>query len=738
MSGEEAPSEPIIGEPEPQAAPAPQVPPPLTPESSPTQKAQTKRPKRLTLQERLALAAKAKKKLSADAALHPVDSPIEPLNASAFALRELLVEEPKHIDSAEPEPDRSEPEPGKETEEKVDAANEDVAETQEPESELSQWKAKVDVLTKELAALKESQVAVQPQDVQKKLQEKDHTIEQLMEEGEALSKKELKLNERVRTLVANNTKLEASLKSYSEKNEETLLKLSEIEEIMQSHKLKSVEQLLDLLEAANQKATDAQHALEKEKSSNWEAKYKELQRLYETELASKKSYMKELSESNIKLLMLENQAKLELQSKEDIIYNLNLEIIALKDEAGTEVARLESKIEGLRLENESFLKMSHNNGSSESDTTEVAQKQIDYLDYAKLSETHRNLQAQYVSSQENWKLIESNLLSKIENVTASLETVKKSKVKNAAELKKVHTQLNTQAEQSDVLRREISQLAADKKELAFQLQVKKNELGELEEKMEELKTVFNSDRQNYDLKIKALEDSIARMEEQANSFQSSASTDNLSSIQTRRFRDSGLHINLDLRPPARNFSGHSFTGSAMNTPIQHWEEANTTPLQYQSMYENNNISLTSLNEEIYPFDASDIQDGSVSNTISGVPNSSGATKNIQLISKMSSNIRRLEVDILTLREDNERLLAEKDVAQQEIVNRESLGKRVKELEERIELLQNELGEKARKEETLLEVIGEKSERVAELQADVSDLKDLLRQQVQQMIEMQSA
>lgn len=681
---------------------------PVPPALPPKADAPAQRRKRLTLQERLALAAKAKKKLPADVPLAQ--------NLAEFALRELLVDEPQQ--PAEKPPD------------KPAVENAPPAPTAAAgEGELLALEAQLAALAEENAALR----AAQPADVAKKIAEKDTTIAQLMEEGQALSRKELKLNERVRALAANNAKLEASLLDYASKNEEALLKLSEIDDIMKTHKLKLVDQLLLLLDTANQKAADAKNELDREKNANWELKYKELQRLYESELTAKKQAMRELSDANIQLQMLETQSRLELGSKDDIIAHLNLEIIALKDENTTEVARLELKLEGLRLENESFLKMSQNGAPSTADA-DVAHKQIDYLDYAKLSETHRNLQAQYVSSQENWKLIESNLLSKVETLSASLELLKKGKLKGAAEVRKLHGQLNVQSEQIEALQKEIADVAAEKKELAFRLQVKERDLVETEEKIEELKGVFHADRQNQEIKIKALTENIANLEAQASVYQASASTDNLTSVHSRRFRESGLNINLDMRPPMRNFSSNSFTGLMMNTPTQPWEEANATPVaQYALIYENNNISLLSLNEEIYPYDASDAADTSY--TMSALPLSLGATKNIQLINKMSSSIRRLELEILTLKDENETLSREKDVAQQEIVNRLSLDKKVGELEASVGALQKEVEARTKKEETLLEVIGEKSERVAELQADVSDLKDLLRQQVQQMIEM---
>lgn len=714
-AGDPAPSE---NENSPEVTPEAESCPVPVPEAALPQPA-ARKPKRLTLQERLALAAKAKKKtVGAEA-----ESRIESIEPEVVNNQKKIEIEPIKI----AEKPASEP---------------DHEHLTSSEAAMAQMKNKLDQLSEENKQLKANATSTAiTAELGKKLAEKDATIKQLMEEGETLSKRELKLNDRIKTLSQTNSKLEASLKSYSEKNEETLLKLSEIEEIMKVHKLKSVDQLLELLEDSNLRLQEAQHALEKERSSNWEAKYKELQRIYETELNEKKSYIKQLNESSLQLQMLQQQSKLDLQSKEDLISHLNREIVEIRDENSAEINRLESKIEGLRLENESFLKMSQYGADSSQDGSDTHLKQIDYQEYAKLSETHRNLQDQYVSSQENWKLIEYNLLSKVDNLSSSLESLRKAKLKTTNEVRKLNNQLSTMAEQEQKLKQEIATLREDKKELALQLQVKASEHAELEEKLEELKTVFNADRQNYDMKIKTLSDTIHKYEEQAQIYQSSASSDNISNLQSRRIRDSGLHINLESRSmPMRNFSSNSM--ASMGTPLQQWEDSSVLVGGTDTPYGigQHHFSSSSLTEEINPFDAPEIGPMDLSYNYKGetptIP-SSGATKNIQLINKMSSSIRRLELELMSLKEENERLSAEKDSAQKEIVGKYDLEKQVSKLEESIRMLEEEVAARTKKEETLLELIGEKSERVAELQADVVDLKDLCRQQVHQMIEMTS-
>lgn len=766
-----------------------------------------KKPKRLTLQERLAAAAKAKRKKAED-----TSSPApEKTPEIAESTPEAELEEPKNTlaalngensETGEKNDEKTVPEPEKPSTEVLDVSEPEKELSKEPEqvtdgkleepeekpvsieaekvqidtsihdreetpptktpvdakdAEIERLKSEVELLKTKLNDQKKEPMPLvrrvpQNKDTEKKLAEKEklltqcekklaekeNTIQQLMEEGQELSKKELKLNERIRLLVANNTKLESSLKSYAEKNEESLLKLSEIEDLVKNHKLKSVDQLFEVLAAANQKIADLQAALDKQKDSNWEGKYKEVQRLYERELDEKKECKKELSETHVQLELLQNQSRLELQSKTDIIEQLNREMMSSKDESSTEVLRLEAKIESLRMENENFLKTQNPGANGSENNSQMGKKLVDYVDFLKLSDTHQNLQAQYVSSQENWKLIESNLLNKVETLTASVEILKKAKLKSSAEVKKLHSKLNSQLDEIESLKTQLANALEERKEQEFRIEMKKNEYNELEEKLEELKTVFSSDRKNYDVKIKTLTETIHNLENQTPNFTPSMSFDNISSLQGRRgTREGGLHISMDQRlPMQRKFSTQSIASSAMNTPAHAWEEASfISEGPENQIYDNHNTSSFSFNEDIYPFDAPEPGETPLNSHLSSA--GAGATKHIQIINKMSASIRRLEAEILTLKEENEQLATEKEYAQREIVDRNELDKKLRELEQRISSLQSELEEKSRREGTLLEVIGEKSEKVGELEADVYDLKDLLRQQVQQMIEMQN-
>lgn len=595
------------------------------------------------------------------------------------------------------------------------------------ELEIENLKKQINLLHKSLDSKNEElthyKTTAASSNLEKKLREKEAIIAQLIKEGTELSGKELKLNERIRTLVAQNKKLESSLLSYAEKHEQNLLKIREIEDTIKFHKYNSIEQLLDSMAKSHQRLSELESTIDRERKNNWEGKYKELQKLYESSIDEQRAVRKEISEKLVKLELLENQTKLELTSKEEIISRLNQDVINFKDEASVELLRLELKVEQLRLENESFLRRNHSDASALEDAANS--KQIGYQDYAKLSKVNQHLQEQLLGAQETWRVIEVDLQLKIESLNETIDSLKRSKSKTSDELKKVYAKANEQAERITAFRNELSRANEAEVETAFKLKMKTSECAELEEKLSNLRSTIDVEKTNYELKLQTLTETITALQNQAPEFPASIVSENIQ-IQ-------------DLKMPLYQFQGFRMKSTtplllqylshigfplcpnlAISTPMNFGDDHFQLPETFSSY----------VNSEIYPQDAAD--SGSSSTPVCSA---AGATKNIQLLSKMSSSIRRLEMDVVTLKEENEELVKEKEQAQLQIVVLLDVQKTVLQLEAQAANLTELLAEKNKQEETLLQVIGEKLERVEELQADVEDLKDLMRQQVQQMIEM---
>ena len=107
-----------------------------------------------------------------------------------------------------------------------------------------------------------------------------------------------------------------------------------------------------------------------------------------------------------------------------------------------------------------------------------------------------------------------------------------------------------------------------------------------------------------------------------------------------------------------------------------------------------------------------------------------AGPSVQLVERMSAAVRRLESEKAAHKDELIRLTNQRDESRDQIV---TLMKEVEEkrgLAERVEALEKELKEMQQRYLTTLEMLGEKSEKVEELKADVQDVKQMYRELVE--------
>jgi TATA element modulatory factor len=107
----------------------------------------------------------------------------------------------------------------------------------------------------------------------------------------------------------------------------------------------------------------------------------------------------------------------------------------------------------------------------------------------------------------------------------------------------------------------------------------------------------------------------------------------------------------------------------------------------------------------------------------------GAGPSVQLVERMSATVRRLESERAATKDELERITAQRDEARKEVVElmRESEEKR--KADARISELEAQTVHLDQRYQTTLELLGEKSEQVDELQADIADLKKIYRELV---------
>ncbi len=104
----------------------------------------------------------------------------------------------------------------------------------------------------------------------------------------------------------------------------------------------------------------------------------------------------------------------------------------------------------------------------------------------------------------------------------------------------------------------------------------------------------------------------------------------------------------------------------------------------------------------------------------------GAGPSVQLVERMSAAVRRLENEKVTMKEELARLASQRDEARSEMKNlMEELEAKRSDHDKVIEL-ENEIESINQRYQTTLEMLGEKSETVEELKADIVDLKTMYR------------
>ena len=97
---------------------------------------------------------------------------------------------------------------------------------------------------------------------------------------------------------------------------------------------------------------------------------------------------------------------------------------------------------------------------------------------------------------------------------------------------------------------------------------------------------------------------------------------------------------------------------------------------------------------------------------------------------MSAAVRRLESEKAAHRDELSRLSGQRDEAREQLVDLMKDNEEKKASDGKVMVLENELAEVKERYLTTLEMLGEKSERVEELKADVVDLKGMYRELVE--------
>lgn len=111
----------------------------------------------------------------------------------------------------------------------------------------------------------------------------------------------------------------------------------------------------------------------------------------------------------------------------------------------------------------------------------------------------------------------------------------------------------------------------------------------------------------------------------------------------------------------------------------------------------------------------------------------GAGPSVQLVERMSAAIRRLEAEKVAAKEEMARVCSQRDEARSDMVGLMKELEEAKSATSKVSELEEEVASINSRYQTTLEMLGEKSELVEELQADVQDVKAMYRELVERTI-----
>ncbi|EED24112.1 M protein repeat protein [Talaromyces stipitatus ATCC 10500] len=605
--------------------------------------------------------------------------------------------------------------------------------------------SKLKYLAKEAAdSARDAASAAKPGSIEKQLAEKDERIALLLEEGQKLSKTELDnrtVIKKLRQQLAESNKQEIELKRRTAKLErdaseaEARAKRAEASE-------KKAQENLDSQSRASKDLDSITSERDALKSTVEELKSQLARAVSRAEAAESKAQAEVVEHSKRRITELEDDlssAKIERELSEE---KLRREIRSLQDnlerekenarlleaELKSEQSVLESKMESLRSRAEEV-------SSSTAGETQ-----------AKLLRQIETLQTQYAVASENWQGIESSLLSRLNGMEKERDEIARKEADLRRKAREVNIKAKKAEDELDTAKETIENLDHSLLETKQQLQKLQQRVEKSEEELNAVrKELADKEKSTEAFWTQKLEEERARWRDQVSSpppflqeprtvspvasSRRSTGLDPLT-IDSRPLsrRSSTLPSQVDMGAPSRTNSFPSFQG--MGSPHASQGLLNPNLLgapPIHNLEPDEFYSGTPATPSAFGAQTSHSRGNGINEIIS--VSTVGAGPSVQLVERMSATVRRLESERAATKDELERITAQRDEARKEVVElmRESEEKR--KAESRIEELESQVAELDQRYQTTLELLGEKSEQVDELQADIADLKKIYRELV---------
>ncbi|AGO10384.1 AaceriABL071Wp [[Ashbya] aceris (nom. inval.)] len=521
------------------------------------------------------------------------------------------------------------------------------------------------------------------------VKEKDARITELLEAQQILSEKEQRATQ--------------SLSKMKRKYQEQVAESEELEQVLRKHASKNALLTEERDEAKAQlKDCRAEYQRMKNDYSAANSKYASLEREYKALQQQLKNCEAELHASREEF----ETSKVNWERREQ---ELNARYESFRKTSTDELTRLEGVMERLRLQAED------NRADKPDDRPAHAESE-----YQALLRQLEDQQRQAVISRENWSSIEYSMNQRIEELQAQIDEMHSSCGVLETRLRAADEERRRLVVELDRLGRENAKLKEANGILELDCKKATTSLKKLQEDHRLLGEKYKIQKLHLESRLGGRREAsqntdsagdnrlVPTSAEIKDAFQSLNGQQGLSarSIATGHY-ESSLSSNYDFDMPVDETLSQAAEISGDDMPEDSTSDARKTTTDFRS---------------------------TISADQAGI--SAQMHVNAHIVNKLGAEVRRLELEISTLKAFNTTLEEEKARAEEDILKLLEENHTVHELKAANEALNTKVTEYSNRQETILQLLGEKTERVEELENDVDDLKQMLRMQAQQLADMQ--
>ena len=358
------------------------------------------------------------------------------------------------------------------------------------------------------------------------------------------------------------------------------------------------------------------------------------------------------------------------------------------------------------------------------------------------------LQTQYSLASDNWQGIETSLQARLAVVERERDDTARAESDTRRKLRETGNKLRRANEQLDDVTRKASVLEQELSERQAHADKVEERARDFERSLKEAKATFEREKQQWQTTFASrIEDERVKWRQELSAFPG-AEHSVASIVESppgsgrKPFDLPGLGISRR-GMPSRQFSSElsipsvadhrsnrkSITKSPRNFEgfFPHPESGRSTPFLNGGALEATSIH-TQEPDDMFDNDSSPHR--TVNDMIS--VSTANAGPSVQLVERMSAAVRRLESEKAATKDELSRLATQRDDARKEVVSLMTEIEEKRGLDKQVGKLQQDVSQVQDRYQTTLEMLGEKTERVEELEADVADLKKMYRELVQTM------